>query len=103
MWVFDDESVGLVKEPFVAGTDVIIDKVLELKNIQDADKGFKLLFSAGEFPNYDIVFDWVREGDGGNWYQSNTLGMEGWLCPALMQYFDSAPKIIYARFEQKLS
>jgi hypothetical protein len=27
--------------------------------------------------------------------------MEGWLCPALFKYFDSAPKKIYAQFRPK--
>jgi hypothetical protein len=27
--------------------------------------------------------------------------MEGWLCPALFKYFDSAPKKIYAQFRSK--
>lgn len=26
MWVFDDKKVGLVQEPFVLGTDTLIDK-----------------------------------------------------------------------------
>ncbi len=28
MWVFDDERVGLDKEPFVAGADTMIDRVV---------------------------------------------------------------------------
>ena len=28
LWVFDDDRVGLVHEPFVAGADVLIDKTL---------------------------------------------------------------------------
>ena len=28
MWVFDDEAVGLVREPFVSGADDIIEKTL---------------------------------------------------------------------------
>jgi hypothetical protein len=28
MWVFDDPRVGLVQEPFVAGADTIIDRVV---------------------------------------------------------------------------
>lgn len=101
MWVFDDEKVGLDKEPFVAGADTMIDEVLAMKNLENADSGFRLVFSAGEFPRYDVKFDWVREGEGGNWYKSEALQMEGWLCPALFRYFDDAPKHIYARFEEK--
>jgi hypothetical protein len=50
MWVFDDERVGLVKEPFVAGADTMIDRVVA--DIPDADKGFTLIFSASPFPGH---------------------------------------------------
>jgi len=29
------------------------------------------------------------------------LGMAGWLCPALLRYFDAPPKKIYAQFKAK--
>ncbi|NKB82763.1 MAG: hypothetical protein GKS05_12950 [Nitrospirales bacterium] len=101
MWVFDDADAGLDKEPFVAGADAIIDKALESKGIANADAGFRLIFSSGQFPRYDVKFEWVREGDGGNWYKSEEFDIEGWLCPALFKYFDKAPLTIYARFEEK--
>ncbi len=50
MWVFDDERVGLVKEPFVGGADTLIDMAVEEKGIEDADRGFLMVFSAGPFP-----------------------------------------------------
>jgi len=100
-WVFDDEKAGLDKEPFVAGADLVIGQVVSLKGIKDAENGFRLIFSAGPFPNYDYKFDWVREGDGGNWYRVADLRMEAWLCPALFKYFNGAPMEIYARFEPK--
>jgi hypothetical protein len=45
----------------------------------------------------------VRAGDGGNWYRSDDLAEleEGWLCPALLKYFESPPQRIYAKFERK--
>lgn len=101
LWVFDDDRVELVKEPFIEGADRLIDLVLAKKGIANADSGFRLIFSAGEFPRYDARFDWVREGDGGNWYSSEESALEGWLCPALLKYFDSPPKHIYARFEAR--
>jgi len=101
MWVFDDEAVGLVKEPFVEGVDTMIDKALEMKGILNGEGGFRLIFSESEFPRYDLKFDWVRKGEGGNWYSSEEYDMEGWLCPALFKYFDQPPKTIFARFEEK--
>ena len=48
MWVFDDPAVGLSKEPFIAGIDMMIDKVVV--DIPNADKGFRAIFGAGPFP-----------------------------------------------------
>ena len=98
-WVFDDEAKGLVKEPFVFGADDIID--LMVTDVPDADSGFKLLFSHGPFPGYQAHGEWVREELGGNWYRLEDHSIEGWLCPALLKYFDSPPKNIYAKAEPR--
>lgn len=98
-WVFDDERVGLVKEPFVLGADIIIDQFV--KDIPNARNCFRLIFSQYEFPRYHGKFNWVKADGSGNWYKSEELDMEGWLCPALLTYFDKPPKSIYARFEPK--
>jgi len=102
IWVFDDERVGLDKEPFVEGVDTIIEKILENKGIVDGKNGFRLIFSGGEFPKYDMKFKWLREAEGGNYYEAVEFGLEGWLCPALFKYFDETPKEIYAKFEKKI-
>jgi hypothetical protein len=39
LWVFDDDRVDLVKEPFVAGADTWIDRAVELRGIEGADQG----------------------------------------------------------------
>ncbi len=101
MWVFDDQRVDLEKEPFIEGADTLIDRAVESKGIAEAEKGFRLIFSASVFPNYDLKFEWLREGDGGNWYYSPDYDMQGWLCRALLKYFDEPPKQIFARFEEK--
>ncbi len=98
-WVFDDAGRGLNKEPFVAGIPGIIDKLVE--DIPDADKGFRLLFSAQPFPGYTHTLAWKREDWGGNWYECPQYQMEGWLCPALFKYFSRAPKVIYFKAEKK--
>jgi hypothetical protein len=95
MWVFDDARVGLLQEPFVSGADTIIDRVVS--EIPNADKGFRLIFSAKPFPGATLELKWDREEAGGNWYYCPALDMEGWLCPALFRYFESAPDAIYAQ------
>jgi hypothetical protein len=101
MWVFDDPAVGLRQEPFVSGADAIIDRLVQ--EIPNAESGFTLVFSAQPFPGYQAEFDWRREEFSGNWYYCPMLQMEGWLCPALLKYFHSAPKKIYAQFRPKAS
>ncbi len=99
MLVFDDPAVGLVREPFVAGADVIIDRLSA--GIPDAATGFRLIFSAAPFPGHMIRLERRREEYGGNWYFCPEFGIEGWLCPALFKYFDEAPPELYARAEAK--
>ena len=101
MWVFDDEQAGLIKEPFVEGADTMIDAMIA--DIPDADKGFRFVFSAFAFPSYQHKLEWVRPELSGNVYRSAELGMEGWLCPALLKYFTEAPAEIYLKVEAKQS
>ena len=100
MWVSDDERVGLDKEPFVAGADTMIDMAVAQKSIKNADKGFLLLFSLGPFPGADMQLEWLREESGGNVYRWGEH--EGWLCPALLKYFDVAPKRIFVLMKELL-
>ena len=100
MWVFDDERVGLDKEPFVGGADTIIDTAVALKGIRNPAKGFLMVFSAGPFPGADLELEWVREEFDGNVYRWTQTGQEGWLCPALFHYFDEAPRKLYVQLRQ---
>ena len=97
-WVFDDPAKNLEAEPFVSGAPELLNILAE--DIPNAyQDGFRLLFSPGPFPGYQLVVDWVREEHGGNWYKSDERGLEGWLCPALFKYFDAAPPKIYVKGE----
>ena len=107
-WVFDDEQAGLVKEPFVAGADEMLTRLVEHLEIQDARNGFKLTFSGCAFPGHQVKATWLREEtpgnpELGNWYRAEIDGeeMEGWLCPALFKYFDVAPKELYLQAAQR--
>jgi hypothetical protein len=106
MWVFDDERVGLDKEPFVAGADTMIDTAVELKGIPDAESGFLMVFSAGPFPDADFELDWLRYDGGGNVYRGRfevrgeIQEMEGWLCPALNLYYPEAPKKLWVQVRE---
>lgn len=97
LWVFDDERVGLDKEPFVAGADTLIDLAIERIGIDAGDDGFLMLFSATPFPSADLHLEWVREESDGNVYLWREEGREGWLCHAILNYFDRAPKNLYVQ------
>ena len=89
MWVFDDPNVGLVREPFVSGADTMID--VATAHIPNANQGFLAVFSASYFPDAQIVLEWVKEDGSGNVYRWAEKAMEGWLCPALLKYFEQPP------------
>lgn len=98
-WVFDDPAAGLKQEPFVSGADTILDVLTG--SIPGAADGFRLVFSAQPFPGFTASFEWLRPEHGGNWYVWKEKDMEGWLCPALFQYFETAPPEIYVRVSAK--
>jgi len=98
-WVFDDPAVGLKREPFVAGIPEMIDDMV--KDIPDAEQGFRLLFSAQPFPGHTHKLEWRRGDKTGNWYYSEQFDKEGWLCPGLFRYYRDAPEEIYAKAEKK--
>ncbi len=97
-WVFDDKAAGLNKEPFVAGIPEMIDDLV--KAIPNARMGFRLLFSSIPFPGYQIELSRVKEEYDGYWYRVKDKSSEGWLCPALLKYFKTAPEKVYAKAEQ---
>jgi hypothetical protein len=98
-WVFDDEAVGLVREPFVSGVPQMIDWLV--RDLPEARNGFRLIFSADPFPGFQAKFERQRAEMGGTWYRTSPPAppMEGWLCPALFKYFAEAPPSLYARAE----
>lgn len=95
VWIFDDSSVALVREPFVAGMGEIIDDLVT--SIPNAESGVTVLFSAQPFPSMQLQLSRLHTEHGGTWYQANTTGRVGWLCPALFLYFKSAPERLYVQ------
>jgi len=93
LWVFDDPNVGLVKEPFVAGADRMLD--VATAHLDNTNQGVLAIFSASHFPGSQIVLDWVRAEGGGNVYRWPEQQMEGWLCPALLKYFAEPPEKLF--------
>ena len=96
-WVFDDAAAGLVREPFVAGVPEMIDVLV--KDIPDAKRGFRLLFSANPFPSHEKKLTWLRGDSQGSYYRLDDPPMEGWICPAMFKYYRSPPQHIYVKAE----
>jgi len=115
-WAFDDDATELFREPFVAGTDKAIDKIVDQLGIK-GDK-IKMVFSAGQFPGYDVKLEHSTSDIdlGGDFYRIKQFDrdddlddeeagyMSGnfvcWLCPALQKYFKGAPEEIYVKVEE---
>ena len=91
--VFDDAAVGLTREPFVAGADTALGTLAA--EIPGCDEKFTLYFSDLPFPGWQTCARWLHAEGDGNWYEFTSSGVKGWLCPALLKYFDEAPRNIY--------
>jgi hypothetical protein len=101
-WVFDDETTGLVREPFVAGVPEILEALLVKQGIplEDAEKGFRLIFSGIPFPGHQLSAKRIGGEGSGTWYEESVSEARGWLCPALFRYFTIAPDNLYVRVER---
>lgn len=99
-WVFDDERTGLKEEAFVLGVTDMITRVVLDKDIPNPERGFALTFSDVAFEGHDVELHWLRPDPvEGTWYAGHVSGarMEGWLCPALLLYFQTPPARIFVR------
>lgn len=100
-WVFDDEKLGIVKEPFVSGIPEMIDILIQ--DIKNSDEGFKMIFSSSPFPGYQAELIALRPEYNGYCYRWENHNLEGWLCSVLFKYFDQTPQIIYCQAQSLYS
>ena len=98
--VFDDPSVGLVREPFVAGSDDAL-RILA-SAIPGCEQRFRLLFSHLAFAGHQLVAERGEPMAGGYWYDWKAIDVQGWLCPALFKYFKEAPEKLYVEIKPPL-
>ena len=93
-WVFDDDRVGLVKEPFVAGADTLIDKLAGEK------ERITLIFSIINFPGHKLTLARTNPSpEVGTDYTCVELNHDIWLCPALNLYYPVSPNKIYVDYK----
>ena len=70
-----------------------------VKDVPNAQAGFRLTGSENPFPGSQHKLTWVRAESGGNYYRLDDPALEGWLCPAMFRYFDHTPKALYVKAE----
>lgn len=101
-WVFDDEKKGIIKEPFVAGADQLLDIIHNV-----AKASFSLAFSKSFIPKHSYILKNPQSTYGnGTYYDAYITGskhplMKIWLCGVLLKYFDERPEQIYV-YAQKI-
>jgi len=91
MWVFDDPSVQLKKEPFVQGADTLLDILTNNGN------ECVLLFSTIDVPGFEHTINKTGNLSGGTTYNYKTdkINHDLWLCPALLKYYNNPPEKIH--------
>ena len=104
-WVFDDESRGLDKEPFVEGADILMDHMSGRVTDKSKDE-VRFYFAKSPLPGFDVKLTKYKvDGYDGTYYfvdfPAFDIQKEGpiWLCPALLKFFNKAPKNIYVKIK----
>lgn len=102
LWMFDDEFRDIYEEPFVAGADRLFDEMsgrIHDHTITEC----AIVFAHTPIPDAD-VHAVLSHGDGwdGHYYnvkrfKQELLGFQFWLCPALLAFYDEAPKNIFVK------
>ena len=62
---------------------------------EDDASGFRLVVCPHPFPGYEKKLTWLRGDRMGNWYRLDEPPMEGWICPAMFRYYETAPSKLY--------
>ena len=93
LWVFDDLKFGVKEQPFVFGSDLILEKMLAEVG-EELDR-VNILFSGIPFPGSVHCLEFVREETQGFVYRWVDHNLQGWMSPSLRNYFHDPPSKIY--------
>ena len=92
LWVFDDLKFGVMEQPFVFGSDLILEKMLA--EVGGEIDRMNILFSGIPFPGSEHCLKFVREETEGFVYRWQDHNLQGWMSPSLRNYFpELAPEI----------
>ncbi len=101
IWVFDDERVGIEKEPFLFVAEELIN--LMVADIPDAEAGFRLRFASARFQGAAYEFVRGRAEAVGFWYRSEAFDLESWIADAIIKcYFRVPPERIFVQTQPRL-
>lgn len=102
LWMFDDEYRDIYEEPFVEGADRLFDEMSGRINDQSITK-CSIVFGHTPIPNAEVHAT-LSHGDGwdGHFYtvkrfNEDLAGFQFWLCPALLAFYEEAPKDIFVK------
>ena len=93
LWVFDDSKFEIREQPFVFGSDLILEKMLA-EGGEELDR-VNILFSGIPFPGSVHCLEFVREETQGFVYRWVDHNLQGWMSPSLRNYFPDPPPKIY--------
>ena len=92
LWVYDDATFGVKGQPFVFGSDLILEKMVA--RVGGEIDRMNILFSGIPFPGSEHCLKFVREETEGFVYRWQDHNLQGWMSPSLRNYFpDPPPKI----------
>ena len=92
LWVYNDSKFEVRDQPLVFGMDLILEKMV--KQVEGGDR-LNLVFSSIPFPGSAFSLGFVREETEGFVYCWEEKQLQGWLSPALRNYFPEPPPKIY--------
>ena len=100
------QLTDMALSPIVVGADRLIMTGCKLKNIENPENGFLVLFSEQWFPGCDVKLV-LKENKFDGWLydvESEELqgllpGQGAWLCPYMTMFYKEPPKTIYLKME----
>ena len=93
LWVFSDRRFAIDDQPFVFGSDLILEKMVA--GVDEELDRVNVLFSAIPFPGSEHCLEFIREETEGVVYQWADHNLQGWMSPSLRNYFNEPPPKIY--------
>ena len=93
LWVYDDATFGVKGQPFVFGSDLILEKMVA-RVVEELDR-VNVLFSSIPFPGSEHCLEFIREETEGFVYRWADHNLQGWMSPSLRNYFPEPPPKIY--------